>query len=416
MTQTSYRRVGLGVAALLALAGIGYGAARLLNSGGTVAKESSRTPWLQARRAVDAFDYEAAREALTRCRELWPLNAEVQFVLARVSRQLEDVPAWQRYLHAAEVLQWPREQIELERLLMRAQSGDVWSVEAKLRADATAWHPDEVWIVDALVRGYLKVYRMDDAKAWTRFWLERHPDDWRPHLYRGNMYRLIQSSAGAAAEFSEALKVRPDLPQAQFGLGGALMMESQFAEAVPHLEDFLRHKPNDPSALMCLANCQFSLNQLDAARATLDRLRAIREDDPAGCLLRGKLELAQDSADQALPWLRRADRLAPKRADILTNLASALRQLGKNTEAEQTERQLAEVGRQNVELENARMQILKEPADAALRFEAGRLCRDLGREDEARGWFQSVLALDPGHAAARRELEQITKAVKSGER
>src|SRR5262249_51734621 len=106
ITQTTYRRTVLGIAALLALGGIGYGAARLLNRNSVI--ESSRTPWLEARRALDAFDYEAAREALTGCRELWPLNAEVQFLLARVSRQLDDVPAWQRYLHAAEVLQWPR--------------------------------------------------------------------------------------------------------------------------------------------------------------------------------------------------------------------------------------------------------------------------------------------------------------------
>src|SRR5262249_35337286 len=161
-------------------------------------------------------------------------------------------------------------------------------------------------------------------------------------------------------------------------------------------------------------NCQLSLNQFDAARATLDRLRAVREDDPAGCLLRGKLELAQDSAEQALVWLRRADRLAPKRATILTNLASAFRQLGKNADAAQQARQLAEVGRQNVELEDARIRILKEPGNAALRFEAGRLCRNLGRQEEARDWFQSVLALDPSHAVARRELGQSTPAAKSG--
>ena len=55
-------------------------------------------------------------------------------------------------------------------------------------------------------------------------------------------------------------------------------------------------------------------------------------------------------------------------------------------------------------LEDLKKQLLKDPENTALRFEAGTVCLELHREEEAARWFQSVLRLDPRHVPTHKTL------------
>ena len=46
-------------------------------------------------------------------------------------------------------------------------------------------HRDSDLALEAIVKGFLAGHRLQDAAQWAELWVERHPEDYRPWLYRG---------------------------------------------------------------------------------------------------------------------------------------------------------------------------------------------------------------------------------------
>src|SRR5262249_44208035 len=157
--------------------------------------------WRLAQQALESDDFPLAMTQLARCLEIWPIHAEAHFLLARACRRADDTAGWQRHLKNAEILQWPRAPIDLERLLMQAQTGAGRRPEPLLRAPPATPHPDERLIYEALVKGYLATDRLQDVLYWANLWLERYSDAWQPRLYRGRCFHLTLSLNRAIAEY-----------------------------------------------------------------------------------------------------------------------------------------------------------------------------------------------------------------------
>lgn len=369
------------------------------------AEGSPQYHWQQAMLALEQDDPVLAKTHLSRCLEFWPLNAEVYFLLARTCRRTDDRPGWQLHLHKAQILEWPKEDLEFEHRLMQAQSGELQTVEQRLLADLSKASPlEQLNIFEALAKGYLKIDRLTDVLALTREWIERYPNQWQPRFFRGRVFQLGHSPDRAIAEFRRLLELNPDHVYAHFELAGALLLNSELPEALEHFQLFLRHYPDDPAALAGLANCQFSLGEFAAAQATLNQLFAKHPEHAAGFFLQAKLELALNKPQEALRWLRRGEALAPYEMDILYNLVLVYQRLGKDEEAKRAEQKLHEARRRFDRLDAIKKQILTESGSASRRHEAGAIALSLGRDEEALHWLHSALHLDPNHRATHQLL------------
>src|SRR5262249_23047450 len=151
----------------------------------------------------------------------------------RACRRGDDSEAWQTHLRAAEALQWPAEEIAFERQLMQAQVGKLVNVEAPLLAQLSAGSAEEELILEALVKGYLEVYRLPDSAFRATQWIERQPVRWQPWLYRGRAHYLNHALGRAAADYRRALEIKPDHHLGRLWLASALLLGGQFAEALP---------------------------------------------------------------------------------------------------------------------------------------------------------------------------------------
>jgi tetratricopeptide (TPR) repeat protein len=373
--------------------------------------ESSQDPiashWQQAQEAFAAQDYLRAQKHLEQCLELCPLDAEAHFLLARACRQIDDEAGWQTHLHQAALLQWSREEIQLETALMKAQSGDINSVQSLLLGYLDARHPEEVLIVEALVKGYLETFRLKDVLSWTGQWMERYPEDARPWVYRGRAFYLSRSPSRAIPAYKQALQLNPDQAEAHLQLAGVLMVQSDFEQALPHFQACLRIRPDDPTAQVGASNCYYSLGRMKEARTTLDELFAKHPLNAAGFLVRAKLELAEEAPAEALKQLKQAEALAPHEIDITYTFISVLGKLGRYDEALKYQQKLRDLRQQLDVLENVRRKINRDPTNVALRHEAGMIALRLGQEKEAVNWFVSVLQIDPNHAPTRRQLSAV---------
>jgi len=391
--------VAAGLFTLLLLAGLG--ALWWLHPAATppaaANDDSGDFHWQEAQRALEARDFDTAGKHLDRCLEAWPFNAEAHFLMARTRRRDGDFAAWGSHLEAAQFLGWPADQIELEARLWQAQVGDVWAVERPLQAYLQSGPAEEVLILEALVRGYLDDERLRDALTLTEIWKGRYPDDWLAWLYHGRALHLGGEATQAVADYCRALELRPEHPEALAWRAAAYMTDKRFAEARADYQAFLRQHPDDAEARYRVAQCEWSLNDPDAARAALDRLLTVHHDHGPGLFLRAQLDLTDGNPAKALRWLERAEPVAPRDPDVLHTLARTLRQLHRDAEAKTYERRFQEISRRQSELRDLVEQIHKHPARVSLRYAAGVADMELGRELEAAHWFRSVLSLEPGH-------------------
>jgi Tfp pilus assembly protein PilF len=351
-------------------------------------------------------DFVLARAHLARCLEVWPINAEVHFLLARTCRRADDEAGWQVNLRRAEILGWDNSSLGLERDLMEAQSGNLHHVENRLLSRLDSSCADEELIREALAKGYLKTDDLNALFALTRTWISRSPDDWRARLFRARALQLARSVHQATAEYERVLQLKPDHVDAHFELAGALLVNSQFQEAAEHFRTYLQHHPNDVAALVRLGSCELSLGQLEAARATLDRSFALRKDDAAAHYVRAQLELTQGRPQEALHWLKQAEQLAPHETDITYALMLVHQQLGKQAEAKEYERTLQDLRRQYDQLDKLRKEIRARPDNVVLRDEAGALSLRLGHQEEAGHWLRTALRMDPDHRPTHRLLAE----------
>jgi tetratricopeptide (TPR) repeat protein len=409
MSRSEWRRVAR-VPAALALLAIVLITAFKLWPGRSADKPGSPGDHLrQARAALDAADPDLARRHLEEVTAILPLHVEARFLLARASRRAGDYAAWETHLREAEILGWPTGQIDLESHLRQAQSGDIWSIERPLLLYLDQLPQEEVLILEALVKGYLENKRLDDILRLTDVWARRRPDDWQARLYRGRALQFVPNREEAAAEYRWVLDRRPDQPQARLWLAQILLLDSHYKEALAEFETYHAAHPGDPEGLFGVANSQFSLGRVAEARAALDRLHERRSDHLLGLLTRAKVELSEGLPEEALTWLKRAERVAPKETDVVYNLSVVLRQLRRPAEAEAYSARLKDLTAQYEQLDDLVKRIRESPNDVGLRFETAALALDLGREGDAAQWFKSVLWLDPDHRPTHARLAEYYK-------
>jgi tetratricopeptide (TPR) repeat protein len=358
-------------------------------------KQSIDYHWAQANLAIENGDATLAKTHLEAILMTCPLNAQVQFLMARTCRRANDLAAGQ-HLILAESLGWPRDQIVLEQRLIQAESGDTWSVEEALLKKLNRLPPEERIILEGLVRGYLNSARFVDAAEIAATWINRYPRDWLACLYRGRAYQGQGSWPEAASDYKNALKIRPDSIAARLWLAEVYLALQDFQNALDNYQAYIKMAPDDLEAMFAIAECQFSLGQSET-RATLEELLNKYPDHQGGLLLAARMDLTEDAPDRALVRLRKASALGPPDPEILQTLILALRKLNRQKEADQEEKEYGQILEKGKQLKELNEKVQSDPADASLRYQAGMLSLELGQEKAAFDWFQSTFFIDPDY-------------------
>jgi Tfp pilus assembly protein PilF len=143
--------------------------------------------------------------------------------------------------------------------------------------------------------------------------------------YRGEMYfrlaffQLTQrQNEAAAANFREAIQRRPDLADAQSGLGDALSNLGRVADALPHYETALRLAPTNASVRMNFGIALAQAGKVDRAEA---QFRAVLSANPSNANAHQNLAVAlaqQGKVEEARTHQAEAKRLSDQSRDMKT--------------------------------------------------------------------------------------------------
>jgi tetratricopeptide (TPR) repeat protein len=366
--------------------------------------------WTQANHAIDAAknalgltDFDEAKKHLDRADHLRPENPDVQLLLAEWARRVGKLDEAAVHLRACDKAGGVPEAIDLERILARAQQGQL-EEEAILLKMAENEPSHRVLIYEAIASGAMKTYRLHLAAQCLDRLLKEQPRSKRALAWKGETLYLLRTSADAIATWKQLIEIDPDNDEARLKLAATLVEESQPDEALVHYLH-LRGKGSTKAAVAAgLARCWTSLGKTDDARDLLDASLRIHSRDPETLLLRGRIEFNRGRADQAEPWLRKAAEAAPFDLETVYALGQCLTQLGKKDEAKSWLDRHRQIQDDQLRLTKLTRQTAENPRDPDPRTEAGIIFLRNGNAKEGLRWLRSALHESPDHIPTHQAL------------
>ena len=354
--------------------------------------------------ALDRDDPAEARRQLEACLAIWSSSGEAHFLAAQAARRGGDGREAERHLDEAARLGWVATEVELERALIQAQSGNLAAVEGVLLKAVSEGHPDTPNILAVLVPALGAEFRWIDADTLSAKWVEQRPDSARAWRERGIVLERVRRTEASTAAYRRAVELDPEDRRARIGLARMLLETRQSpAEAAEHLERLTAADPKDPVVRLLLATCREAQNRPEEAAALLDRLIA-EHPDAAALHRRGRLELDRGRPADAIGYLRRAAELRRADPEILYSLLLCLKQIGTPDETREVEERFKKCEADLKRVGELGRAISASPHNPDLRAEIGELFLRNGQDREGLRWLESALRERPDHAPTHRVL------------
>ncbi len=133
----------------------------------------------------------------------------------------------------------------------------------------------------------------------------------------------------ALACYAEAVRLKPNYPEAQYDLGSTLMKQGKLDEAVQHLTAALKHDPAFAHAHINLGKALLEQGKLPEAADHLSQAVRLTPDDAEAQYNLGTILFMQGKADEAIACFSEALRLNPDYGEAHGNLGIALVRQGK---------------------------------------------------------------------------------------
>jgi len=198
-----------------------------------------------------------------------------------------------------------------------------------------------------------------DPETLWRDTLTKNPQCWMAHNNLGATLSLQRRVREAIQHLNEAVRIKPDYAEAQYNLGVVLMEEGRLQEAIGRFEQALRINPS-------------------YAKAHCDLGWALQQSG---------------SIDEAIAEYHQALNIKPNLAEAHNDLGTILLQQGKVNDA-------------LIQCEDA---LRSDPDDAEAYYNAGLALVRLGRMQEAQQHWQRALQINPDYSEAHYSLGIISQ-------
>jgi tetratricopeptide (TPR) repeat protein len=362
-------------------------------------------PLRDAQAALGRHDLSSAATHLTDYLQMRPDDDAALLLAGRTARRLGRYAEAEQHLERCQEVGGVTDATRLEWDLLRVQRGDLGDIHTRLRMTIPPEHPDAPLVLEALARGYLIADRLRDVVEACDLWSVRQPEHPWPRLWRGGVFERLGNFHQALTDYQSALERAPDDLDVHLSLGGLYARARRPDEALEHFEQVLKRSPDHQEALLGIAAARLEQGRPDDAAAVLGPLLH-GAAPPRACFLRGKAALAHDNPAIALHWLERAAQLTPADAEVLHQLALALRAGGKDAEADRLVPRVEALRKDSARLDELVRIIARSPDDAGPRHEAGVLALRLGRTDDGMRYLEGALQARGDHRPVHAALAE----------
>jgi tetratricopeptide (TPR) repeat protein len=132
------------------------------------------------------------------------------------------------------------------------------------------------------------------------------PSNVAVHLLLGKVYLQADDLVSAKREFQKSVDLGEASAAGEYGLGLVMIAQSQFSEALPHLQLAVKANPKDPERLLTLTATQLQLLQMAEAGETVRQVESFPALDPSFLYRLGNLLLENKLTNEAQSAYERA--------------------------------------------------------------------------------------------------------------
>jgi len=365
--------------------------------------------WRRAQTALREGKGAEAGAHLERCLWLWPRSSQVHRSAARAARLTGDFETAEAHLNRCLKLEGGATQaVQLEFLLLRAQTGEADDVAVTLLDYIDNYEADREVILQTLARAFMHHLRYGPAYSCLTRWIDLNPSAARPYHWRGWVLERLNNSDGAMKDYLCSLDLDPDSLTVRIKVAEMYLADNKPDDALPHLERLRQQAPNRADVMARLGQCRYLQGRNEEARRLLEA--AIRElpDDLQLLLHLAKLDLQEAKAADAERHLRHIIKLDIAYSEAHYNLASALQMQNRMEEAKQA---LADYQNYRTTLEQANKLLRHEAQhpsnDPVIATEIGTLLLKIGHDRSGAYWLDQALLRDPNHLPAHRAFAEF---------
>ncbi len=234
-----------------------------------------------------------------------------------------------------------------------------------------------------LIRAYLQAGRTAEGLKLAQDLSAQNKDSVQTHFTLGVLLASEKQNSMAQLELEKASALQPETFEILYNLGQVYLQSGEFKKTEVVLNRALKLKPDSPETLYTMARVYFKQARVADALDLLARAHKVAPENTDIIFLLARVSMSQNYFEDAIPLLESGVKLDPKRADLLSALGESYFMAGKVEKAIDVFKALIEL----------------EPSARSYVF-MGLSYRHLGRFDEARGYFQQALKLDPHNASA----------------
>jgi tetratricopeptide (TPR) repeat protein len=124
----------------------------------------------------------------------------------------------------------------------------------------------------------------------------------------------------ARKAMDEAVKLSPDNPEFNYGMGIVSSFAQDATQGLPYLEKYYALRPSDPAALLAIGTTYFRAKNYDSATLWLKRAASHNATAADAHYYLGRIARVQGHLDEAKHELEQANALAPDRPGVLGEL------------------------------------------------------------------------------------------------
>jgi len=217
------------------------------------------------------------------------------------------------------------------------------------------------------------------------------PEDYRPHLMKGEMLFDLERFSDAANEYSKAV-VLP-LPEAAkedalLALGRSHLELREYSAAL----DALIRAPRRAGNLSLQAECHLSLGDAAAARDLLAEAQRLEPEQVEMLRLLGRMELDAGRLEPAVVALRKVLKQEPHDHESRHQLAQALRLSGQITEADAEAARSVRIIELKKTLSQFTLDAIAHPESSEVRQRMAAICDELEMPELAAMWRKAAAA------------------------
>ena len=182
---------------------------------------------------------------------------------------------------------------------------------------------------------YLEADRLQQAQEDFTHALAINPEYPEAHLNTGIVNFRQHLYAPALQSYDTAITLRPDYSDAYMNRGVLYLQTARYTQALAEFENMLRLDPHNPDAYLNRGIALFRLGRTQEAMNDLDEVLHLDPRKVSAYVNRATLDATQGHADSALNDLDRAAQIDPADADVYYNRGLVHGILGRYAEAMQ---------------------------------------------------------------------------------